>query len=1633
MEVQQKIAEMQKYIPCLRGLIENLEKNKEKEGQVKKMQYLMDMLTRKDLSIKLETLNRCEEVLMKFYNKEPITATHSDGSCDQTDIPEKAKEEDQNSGDNCGSGSPDKVNSGPEAENLFNGSLPSTNGNSCDIPAQEENNSQVASDLVTNTESETAATKSNESPQLSRTEGDVGKTNFSIISYLGGVNQEGGTANEESAAKGPVLKSILEEAKSNEIAEDSQPLPSADSSDPSKEELVSEDPKLESNSDLIENNAKDTQPEKQDESLPNGTAKGSDAGGGESDMEIDEELTNSIALETEEKPSELSDVAGSIPEELDVAKSVNYPSSHVPDSDKILQMLQESNKAMEAPSTSLPVEEKSSKSDVVDLTSDDSNDGPSSKTEKTEPPSLRPINPTQVLKRPQAVFFKANSSKPITTPLPEPSADPLHLEIPKIATIDLLDSDSDDESKTKPRKNFEPNGQLKMPSPKPLTDKPMFTISSVQSISTLQQHYERRREVEKNLFEIVKANEYQAVHTVPRKYNKTVRAYLEKFVNNLLFEKNRVNLCLQKLQMCVRPERYKQIKRIIQTYCSEPVNDSSLPAPSPFCHRIKVYPEKLQFVMRQVFFYGSAISVIGYKVFSLAHQHEDRLPTKLVPEATKAQPKPTNRLPVIQKVASIADNIVPRKAMNSSKASTPSSSPVKSLPSASSSAFAIASAPSPKPSPVPVARKALTSRATSPLLVPNDDLLAPMTTRPASPDPVPTPPKQSRRRKRPSDDDDDDDENYVPHEYISDSEDASEDQGDGQSRRRSLQRASKSRCKKYLQLEGSIDDETFIQAAQASIAKALKPERSSKKGQPPAKKAKLAPRSKKQAVQQSDDETGSNNPKADENNPESAADAEQETESLDDSLSSAGRLRSGNYRGDDDDDDCEPPPELDTTKENFAKNIIRAYHCRSQYLSRCLICHEKIGRKSGVSHYVNSHRDRENYVSRITKSDVMKLQSETMSFAFLSASKGSVSTYVAYCFFCQVEHCLSMRNWWEHYTRHTGEYGFECSACKVRRSCRQQMNRHVNIECTEKHAEVVVINELDPEARRIDAYVCLLCFYIQLHIEPLLRHMHTEHGFSANTAEIPEGTYQTVNMLKIEQTLYEMNEYSQTLESSLEEEAQDDMSFMICNMLASSTEQDQTSVEANGGYFTVAALPENSFDNKPPSPEMIIPEFIIPKSEQGDVKNSGVHIGVDDATKMSSLVGANVAGVEIDPSLVRVKVEKDACVGSLGIPQDSVPMVKIIGNSESSAGEKDVLPAVLDVKKENQPPPGPRETNNICDTSNNQISDTSQGDELVKQDESAATIEEVSDGIPTESQKCDQKSVPKAPVHLDATNPISSLVWSEDDNSNCSNSKDTVRKSNPKETTPAKVMEIESSDASQTSTSIRAFQSVGNKKTESLPLASQSNQSKSHNTFLPDEVNSLTESATERIFHSVTDSIVDSVLESNEVTTILSDSTSELLESAITSSASNTSELPETISSDSIQSGPQFLKSSDSPLKPDLPINESDLPEPMETTETDGFLIITSLDANSEMADNAMASEVDTELAEVNETILGDYDSAGVVTDAVITADSGCNGVSLGIVEGNEISSNDCSVLPVAVTEPVGTDIEMKDLEGEVC
>ncbi|XP_055902340.1 uncharacterized protein LOC129938681 isoform X2 [Eupeodes corollae] len=261
---------------------------------------------------------------------------------------------------------------------------------------------------------------------------------------------------------------------------------------------------------------------------------------------------------------------------------------------------------------------------------------------------------------------------------------------------------------------------------------------------------------------------------------------------------------------------------------------------------------------------------------------------------------------------------------------------------------------------------------------------------------------------------------------------------------------------------------------------------------------------------------------------------------------------------------------FDTQTNKLLKNIDRNLHLHSKTYDFCVHCERKVPRI--VHHYVNEHRSSEVFPSRLRNRDIRRLLT-TSNVGFVHLYKGNQIQYAAHCIFCDKEAKFLLPYWFEHFTMHTGEYSFRCSGCHILKPTRSLLTNHItsNTGCPKKGSAIRLVN-FDTKVHQIEAHICSICNYVQLHRKNLLRHLRTQHGLDTISPDniikvvllqisAPTNDQDTINNEKSQLALLQNSDdedQGNINNESLDENSlmmqhdftdNDDLSFMICGML----------------------------------------------------------------------------------------------------------------------------------------------------------------------------------------------------------------------------------------------------------------------------------------------------------------------------------------------------------------------------------------------------------------------------------------------------------------------------------------------------
>lgn len=199
-------------------------------------------------------------------------------------------------------------------------------------------------------------------------------------------------------------------------------------------------------------------------------------------------------------------------------------------------------------------------------------------------------------------------------------------------------------------------------------------------------------------------------------------------------------------------------------------------------------------------------------------------------------------------------------------------------------------------------------------------------------------------------------------------------------------------------------------------------------------------------------------------------------------------------------------------------------HVNGKFKDKCVICN--INCQRIVHHYVNEHRGSEVYNSRLTSSQIHLLRQGNCSDSIMSMYKNGQPQYEAYCIFCQKKSRFMLPYWFQHFTMHTGEYAYRCSGCGIRKPTRSLLTQHQGQGCPEDGSTVQDYSH-DAKSSKVEARVCTLCNYVQLHRGNIVKHLHQQHGIG----QILPKHIQTIVLLKTPSTKSSSSSSSTTMSS----------------------------------------------------------------------------------------------------------------------------------------------------------------------------------------------------------------------------------------------------------------------------------------------------------------------------------------------------------------------------------------------------------------------------------------------------------------------------------------------------------------------
>ncbi|KAM7347627.1 uncharacterized protein ACRADG_007164 isoform 1-T2 [Cochliomyia hominivorax] len=196
----------------------------------------------------------------------------------------------------------------------------------------------------------------------------------------------------------------------------------------------------------------------------------------------------------------------------------------------------------------------------------------------------------------------------------------------------------------------------------------------------------------------------------------------------------------------------------------------------------------------------------------------------------------------------------------------------------------------------------------------------------------------------------------------------------------------------------------------------------------------------------------------------------------------------------------------------WPKNVDPQMHVNGKHKDRCVICNLSCQRL--VHHYVNEHRGCEVYNSRLSTTQIKQLKQGNYTGSNVSLYKNGQFQYEAFCVFCQKQSRFMLPYWYQHFTMHTGEYAYRCTGCGIRKPTRSLLTQHQAQGCPQAGG-IIQDYAHDSKSMKIEARICTLCNYVQMHRSNIVKHLHQQH----NIKQILPKHIQTIVLMKTPATL----------------------------------------------------------------------------------------------------------------------------------------------------------------------------------------------------------------------------------------------------------------------------------------------------------------------------------------------------------------------------------------------------------------------------------------------------------------------------------------------------------------------------------
>ncbi|XP_054083866.1 uncharacterized protein LOC105217408 isoform X2 [Zeugodacus cucurbitae] len=179
----------------------------------------------------------------------------------------------------------------------------------------------------------------------------------------------------------------------------------------------------------------------------------------------------------------------------------------------------------------------------------------------------------------------------------------------------------------------------------------------------------------------------------------------------------------------------------------------------------------------------------------------------------------------------------------------------------------------------------------------------------------------------------------------------------------------------------------------------------------------------------------------------------------------------------------EKPKKLNIKYKNIEKLML------NDNTTFCVLCKSKPS--DLTNHYKRVHKT-ESYVARLSRSTLHYLENN-VPFAQKLPKVAKLQKYSVKCAFCEDKIEDKFINFYKHFSKHTGEYAFQCDNCKLEKPYEFDIQSHKCHAKSCRNAAIRTLYQYPPNVLAIYLYCCKICNFVQLNEANTFKHLRDHH------------------------------------------------------------------------------------------------------------------------------------------------------------------------------------------------------------------------------------------------------------------------------------------------------------------------------------------------------------------------------------------------------------------------------------------------------------------------------------------------------------------------------------------------------------